>query len=321
MEDAVRADIRAPRRSSRSARKIQQRFNQRARVAADVFADANTIDAVCCFATPNRARSSSPDGFSAAHVIRAVTSERQLQEVHDRLLGESLQRLHWKEPESLLDWSTIATSFVRAHSGSFAICWARSQEPQMLLLPRQLAEQRRQHHPNIVENARGATKSAAYDSATRAFATLPRRRPPAPTRTRREPMELQRSASPAGIREGRAGSCAGTHWLDDRSAATRRGIRLSTRVARCRRGDRSRSHAGGGPRNRGGEDVLECSRAHRYGVLHPTKLARNFVSDDPPPALADRCERRSRRPTVTFARRYAVRRVSRCSAAPRNAAK
>ena len=93
--------------------------------------------------------------------------------------------------------------------------------------------------------------------------------------------------------EGRAGSRAGVHGLDDRQPAARRRIPLRSAPARRWREDRAGpAHQGGRRPEATATPILDLLARHPSTARFiATKLARRFVADDPPAALVDRAAR------------------------------
>jgi uncharacterized protein (DUF1800 family) len=272
---------------------IQQRINQR-RAATSVVAVSNTTDDSLLLRRAQQTAQQLTGQILAARVIRAVTSERQLQEVMTDFWENHFSVFIGKSPNRY-SISEYDRDVIRSHAlGKFRdLLGAVAKSPQMLYYLDNWQSGVDSAHPNIVEQRIEARRRAsAYDSTTRALATLPRRRP-------------------RGLNENYARELLELHTLGVDGGYTQKDVQ---EVARALTGwTIDAPQLGGGfvfrpelhdaaekvvlghtlPAGRGiedGEDVLDIvSHAPATARFITTKLARHFVSDDPPPALVDRC--------------------------------
>jgi uncharacterized protein (DUF1800 family) len=147
-------------------------------------------------------------------------------------------------------------------------------------------------HPNVVEQRIEARRVANTDPLVQKLATLPRRRPRGLNENyARELMELHTLGVDGGYTQKDVQEVARalTGWTID---APNLGGEF---VFRPELHDAAEKTVLGHPLAPGrgiedGEDVLDIlARAPATARFITTKLARHFVSDDPPPALVDRC--------------------------------
>jgi uncharacterized protein (DUF1800 family) len=272
---------------------IQQRINQR-RAATGIITVSNTSDDSLLLRRAQQAAQQLTGQILAARVIRAVASERQLQEVMTDFWENHFSVFIGKSPNrySIAEYDR---DVIRPRAlGKFRdLLGAVAKSPQMLYYLDNWQSGVDSAHPNIVEQRIEARRRAsAYDSTTRALATLPRRRP-------------------RGLNENYARELMELHTLGVDGGYTQKDVQ---EVARALSGWTIEApQLGGGfvfrpelhdaaekivlghalPAGRGiedGEDVLDIvARAPATARFITAKLARHFVSDDPPPALVDRC--------------------------------
>jgi uncharacterized protein (DUF1800 family) len=272
---------------------IQQRINQR-RAATSVVAVSNTTDDSLLLRRAQQTAQQLTGQILAARVIRAVTSERQLQEVMTDFWENHFSVFIGKSPNRY-SISEYDRDVIRSHAlGKFRdLLGAVAKSPQMLYYLDNWQSGVDSVHPNIVEQRIEARRRAsAYDSTTRALATLPRRRPRGLNENyARELMELHTLGVDGGYTQKDVQEVARalTGWTID---APQLGGGF---VFRPELHDAAEKVVLGHtlPAGRGiedGEDVLDIvSHAPATARFITTKLARHFVSDDPPPALVDRC--------------------------------
>jgi uncharacterized protein (DUF1800 family) len=272
---------------------IQQRINQR-RAVTDVVTVANTSRDSVLLRRAQQVAQQLTGQILAARVARGVESERQLQEVMTDFWENHFSVFIGKSPNrySIVEYDR---DVIRPRAlGKFRdLLGAVAKSPQMLYYLDNWQSSVDSLHPNIVEQRIEARRQAfAFDSATRALATLPRRRP-------------------RGVNENYARELMELHTLGVDGGYTQKDVQ---EVARALTGWTIEApQLGGGfvfrpelhdagekivlghtlPAGRGiedGEEVLDIL-AHAPGTAHfiVTKLARHFVSDDPPASVIDRC--------------------------------
>ena len=251
---------------------------------------------------------------ASAKLARAVVSERQLQEVMIDF-WENHFTVFAGKGQTRFFLPAYERDVIRPHAlGKFRdLLGAVAKSPAMLF---------------YLDNWQSVADSALRRPS--AAASRARARSGAAQRARPERELRARAAGAAHARRRRRLHAAGrdrggarAHRLDDGSrgatAARSSSARRSTTPAR-RWCSARRSPAGRGIED--GEEVLDIARAASGdGALHRTKLARRFVSDDPPAALVDRAARDvPRAPTATSARWCAPSSRARSSSAARRIA-
>ena len=272
---------------------IQQRINQR-RAGASVVAVANTSGDSLLLRSAQQVAQRLTGQILAARVVRAVESERQLQEVMTDFWENHFSVFIGKSPNrySIVEYDR---DVIRPRAlGKFRdLLGAVAKSPQMLYYLDNWQSSVDSAHPTAVEQRIEVRRQAvAYDSATRALATLPRRRPRGVNENyARELMELHTLGVDGGYTQKDVQEVARalTGWTIE---APQLGGGFVFRPELHDAGEKVvLGHvlsAGRGIED--GEDVLDIlSRAPATAHFIVTKLARHFVSDDPPPALVDRC--------------------------------
>jgi uncharacterized protein (DUF1800 family) len=272
---------------------IQQRINQR-RAAANVVAVANTSGDSLLLRSAQQVAQRLTGQIVAARVVRAVESERQLQEVMTDFWENHFSVFIGKSPNrySIVEYDR---DVIRPRAlGKFRdLLDAVAKSPQMLYYLDNWQSSVDSAHPTMVEQRIEARRQAlAYDSATRALGTLPRRRPRGVNENyARELMELHTLGVDGGYTQKDVQEVARalTGWTIE---APQLGGGFVFRSELHDAGEKvvlgHRLSPGRGIED--GEDVLDIlARAPGTARFIATKLARHFVSDDPPPALVDRC--------------------------------
>ncbi|HEY5061019.1 MAG TPA: DUF1800 domain-containing protein [Gemmatimonadaceae bacterium] len=230
----------------------------------------------------------------AAPLIRAVASERQVQEVMTSFWENHFSVYLQKSPNrySMVEYDR---DVIRPHAlGKFRdLLGAVAKSPQMLFYLDNYRSTVDSLHPNIDEQRIEARRARlANDPLATMLATLPRRRGQGVNENyARELMELHTLGADGGYSQKDVQEVARalTGWtiaspnlgggflfrpeLHDAGAKVVLGHELA---------------AGRGLQD--GEDVLDIlARAPATGRFITVKLARHFVSDDPPADLVDRC--------------------------------
>src|SRR5215831_8394208 len=277
---------------------FQQRLNQRAAQAKLVPVVYSGADS----AMLRRAQQTTQQlagQIVTAKLLRAVASERQLQEVMTDFWENHFSVYLAKSPNrySMVEYDR---EVIRPRAlGKFRdLLGAVAKSPQMLYYLDNWQSGVDSLHPNILEQRIEARRSASNDPIAQSLATLPRRRPRGLNENyARELMELHTLGVDGGYTQKDVQEVARalTGWtidapnfggtfvfhpeLHDAAEKTVLGHQLA---------------AGRGIED--GEEVLDIlSRAPATAHFITTKLARHFVSDDPPPALVDRCASAFRR--------------------------
>jgi uncharacterized protein (DUF1800 family) len=278
---------------------LQQRFNQRAAQAranpsAIVPAAFSSADSLLM----RRAQQTTQQlvgQIIAAKLVRAVASERQLQEVMTDFWENHFSVFIQKSPSrfSMVEYDR---DVIRPHAlGRFRdLLGAVAKSPQMLFYLDNWQSGVDSAHPNIVEQRIEARRANAADPLVQSLATLPRRRPRGINENyARELMELHTLGVDGGYMQKDVQEVARalTGWTID---APNLGGGFVFRPEQHDAGEKvvlgHTLAAGRGVED--GEEVLDVlSRAPATARFITTKLARHFVSDDPPPALVDRCAR------------------------------
>jgi len=229
----------------------------------------------------------------AARLARAVASERQLQEVMTDFWENHFSVFIGKSPNrySLVEYDR---DVIRPRAlGHFRdLLGAVAKSPQMLFYLDNWQSGVDSAHPNVVEQRIEARRLANTDPLVQALATLPRRRPRGLNENyARELMELHTLGVDGGYTQKDVQEVARalTGWTID---APNLGGGFVFRPELHDAGEKTVLGHALAP-GRGvvdGDDVLDIlSRAPATSRFITTKLARHFVSDDPPPALVDRC--------------------------------
>jgi uncharacterized protein (DUF1800 family) len=272
---------------------VQNYFNARAKNAGLKTVEISAEDSTVLRASQQKANQLTAE-IPAARLLRAVTSERQLQEVMTDFWENHFSVFLGKSPNrySMVEYDR---DVVRPRAlGKFrALLGAVARSPEMLFYLDNVQSGVDSLHPNVMEErieARRADRNA--DSPARLLAHLPRRRP-------------------RGLNENYARELLELHTLGVDGGYTQHDVE---EVARALSGWTIEApQMGGGfvfhpelhdagektvlghvlPAGRGiedGEEVLDIvARAPGTARFITTKLARHFVSDDPPRALIDRC--------------------------------
>ncbi len=282
---------------------LQQRFNQRAaqaRASGAVvpvsFSGADTMLLRGAQQTTNRLVGQ----ITSAKLVRAVASQRQLQEVMTDFWENHFSVFLGKSPNrySMLEYDR---DVIRPRAlGRFRdLLAAVAKSPQMLYYLDNWQSGVDSAHANALEQRIEARRRAnSGDPLVRTLATLPRRRPRGLNENyARELMELHTLGVEGGYTQKDVQEVARalTGWTID---APNLG---GSFVFRPEQHDADEKVVLGHvlPAGRGiedGEEVLDIlARAPATAHFISTKLARHFVSDDPPAALVDRCASTFRR--------------------------
>ena len=235
-------------------------------------------------------------------VLRAVYSERQLQEVLTDFWFNHFNVDARKGPRSLPADRVRARGHPAARARQVSRPARRDgEEPGDALLSRQLDERgsrRPAHAERPPRMARGRFRRTRWGPPAAAAAAAGQERAQGLNENYgRELMELHTLGVDGGYTQKDVTEVARafTGWTIDNPRA---GRRLQVRAAHARRGRESRAR----PRHQGRRRRVR----RRAGARHPraripstarfiaTKLARRFVSDTPPPALVDRAAARFR---------------------------
>jgi len=270
---------------------IQQRLAQARRAVSPVAFDAT--DSLMMRRAQQTAQQLGGQ-IPAARLVRAVASERQLQEVLTDFWENHFSVFLGKSPNrySMVEYDR---DVIRPHAlGKFRdLLGAVAKSPQMLFYLDNWQSSVDSLHPNIDEERIEARRMAnTSDPVAQRFATLPRRRGRGVNENyARELMELHTLGVDGGYTQKDVQEVARalTGWTIE---APNLGGEFVFRPELHDAGEKSvLGHtlpAGRGVQD--GEDVLDIlSRAPATAHFISMKLARHFVSDDPPPALVDRC--------------------------------
>ncbi|MGH7616789.1 MAG: DUF1800 domain-containing protein [Gemmatimonadaceae bacterium] len=236
----------------------------------------------------------------AARMVRAIASERQLQEVMTDFWENHFSVFLGKSPTrfSLVEYDR---DVIRPRAlGKFRdLLGAVAKSPEMLFYLDNWQSGVDSVHPTMLEQRIEARRRENMgDPLVRALATLPRRRPRGVNENyARELMELHTLGVDGGYTQTDVQEVARalTGWTID---APNLGGGFVFRPELHDAGEKvvlgHTLAAGRGIED--GEEVLDIlSRAPATAHFISTKLARHFVSDDPPPALVDRCAATFRR--------------------------
>jgi uncharacterized protein (DUF1800 family) len=269
---------------------VQQRINQ-SRTASG-GAGPFTFDSAALRASQQTAQRLAVQ-IPSARMLRAVASERQLQELMVDFWENHFSVFLGKSPNrySMVEYDR---DVIRPRAlGKFReLLGAVAKSPQMLFYLDNWQSGVDSLHPNIDEERIERRRVASSDSLVRAFARLPRRRPRGLNENyARELMELHTLGVDGGYSQKDVQEVARalTGWTIE---APQFGGGFVFRPELHDAGEKTvLGHAL--PAGRGiadGEDVLDIL-AHAPATAHfiAAKLARHFVSDDPPASLVDRC--------------------------------
>jgi uncharacterized protein (DUF1800 family) len=229
-------------------------------------------------------------------LLRAVATERQLQEVMTDFWENHFSVFIGKSPNrySLVEYDR---DVIRPRAlGHFRdLLGAVAKSPQMLFYLDNWQSGVDSVHPNVAEERIEARRLAnTGDPLAQALATLPRRRPRGLNENyARELMELHTLGVDGGYSQKDVQEVARalTGWtIDAPNLGGTFVFRAELHDAGAKTVLGHQLAAGRGVED--GEDVLDIlARAPATARFITTKLARHFVSDDPPPALVDRCAR------------------------------
>jgi uncharacterized protein (DUF1800 family) len=276
---------------------LQQRFNQlRASANTGNAGNAAPVNVVMDSAALRGAQQTAQRlaaQIPAARMIRAVVGERQLQEVMTDFWENHFSVFIGKSPNrySMVEYDR---DVIRPHAlGKFRdLLGAVAKSPQMLFYLDNWQSGVDSLHPNIDEERIERRRANASDSLVRAFAKLPRRRPRGLNENyARELMELHTLGVDGGYSQKDVQEVARalTGWSIDAPQFGGAFVfrpELHDAAEKTVLGHTLR--AGRGLAD--GEEVLDIlARAPATARFIATKLARHFVSDDPPAALIDRC--------------------------------
>jgi uncharacterized protein (DUF1800 family) len=271
---------------------VQQRFNQR-KLPGGAVQPRSAADSLLLL----RAQQSSQrivNEIMAAKLVRATTSERQLLEVMTDFWENHFSIFIGKMPTrySVLEYDR---DVIRPHAlGKFRdLLGAVAKSPEMLVYLDNAQSGVDSLHPNVQEQRIEARRLASSsDPVVQALAILPHRRPRGLNENYgRELMELHTLGVDGGYSQADVQEVARalTGWTIDTPQFG------GTFIFRPELHDAGEKVVLGHklPAGRGiedGEDVLDIlARAPATARFITTKLARRFVSDDPPSALVDLC--------------------------------
>jgi uncharacterized protein (DUF1800 family) len=277
---------------------FQQRLNQR---AAQARANPSLLPVVYSGADSamlRRAQQTTQQlagQIVAAKMLRAVASERQLQEVMTDFWENHFSVFLGKSPNrfSMVEYDR---EVIRPRAlGKFRdLLGAVAKSPQMLYYLDNWQSGVDSLHPNVLEQRIEARRSTSDDPLVQSLATLPRRRPRGLNENyARELMELHTLGVDGGYTQKDVQEVARalSGWTID---APNFGGTFVFRPELHDAGEKTvlGHELAPGRGIEDGEAVLDIlSRAPATAHFITTKLARHFVSDDPPPALVDRCAR------------------------------
>jgi len=231
--------------------------------------------------------------IQTVRMLRAVATERQLQEVMTGFWENHFSVFLGKSPNR---WSMVEydRDVIRPRAlGKFRdLLGAVAKSPQMLFYLDNFQSGVDSLHPNVDEARIDERRARSPDSLARLLSGLPRRRPRGVNENyARELMELHTLGVDGGYTQKDVQEVARalTGWTID---APQLGGHF---VFRPELHDAGKKVVLGHvlPAGRGiedGQEVLDIlARAPATAHFITTKLARHFVSDDPPPGLVDRC--------------------------------
>ncbi|MEO9036164.1 MAG: DUF1800 domain-containing protein [Gemmatimonadaceae bacterium] len=232
--------------------------------------------------------------LQSARVVRAVVSERQLQEVMTDFWENHFSVFIGKMPNRY-SISEYDRDVIRPRAlGKFRdLLGAVAKSPEMLFYLDNYQSNVDSLHPNIDEERIEARRArTGADSLAREFAKLPQRHGRGVNENyARELMELQTLGVDGGYSQADVQEVARalTGWTIE---APNLGGEFIFRSEQHDAGAKTvlghQLAAGRGEKD--GEDVLDIVATAPATAHYITlKLARHFVSDDPPPALVDRC--------------------------------
>jgi uncharacterized protein (DUF1800 family) len=232
--------------------------------------------------------------LQSARVVRAVASERQLQEVMTDFWENHFSVFIGKMPNRYAI-SEYDRDVIRPRAlGKFRdLLGAVAKSPEMLYYLDNYQSYVDSLHPTIDEQRIEARRSAnTADALVQQFATLPRRRGRGVNENyARELMELHTLGVDGGYTQADVQEVARalTGWTIE---APNLGGGFIFRPEQHDAGAKTvlGHHLSAGREQQDGEDVLDIIASAPATAHYITlKLARHFVSDDPPPMLVDRC--------------------------------
>jgi uncharacterized protein (DUF1800 family) len=272
---------------------VQTRFNQLSAARGEKTVTYTAADSALLRRT-QQATQQLTNQIQSATLVRAVASERQLQEVMTDFWENHFSVYLQKSPNrySMVEYDR---DVIRPRAlGKFrALLGAVAKSPEMLWYLDNYQSGVDSLHPNVDEQRIEARRHALTgDSLAQLFATLPRRRPRGVNENyARELMELHTLGVDGGYTQKDVQEVARalTGWTIE---APQLGGGFVFRPELHDAGEKTvLGHVL--PAGRGiadGEEVLDIvARAPATAHFIATKLARHFVSDDPPTALVDRC--------------------------------
>jgi len=270
---------------------LQQRINQQ-RTNANASPGNAARDSMALRSAQQSAQRLAAQIVSA-RMLRAMESERQLQEVMTDFWENHFSVYNGKTPNryALLEYDR---DVIRPHAlGKFRdLVGAVAKSPEMLFYLDNWQSGVDSLHPNVDEERIEGRRATSNDSLVRAFAKLPRRRPRGLNENyARELMELHTLGVDGGYSQHDVQEVARalTGWTIE---TPQLGGEFVFRPELHDAGEKTvlghTLKAGRGLAD--GEEVLDIlSRAPATAHYVTLKLARHFVSDDPPPALVERC--------------------------------
>ncbi|HEY4129922.1 MAG TPA: DUF1800 domain-containing protein, partial [Gemmatimonadaceae bacterium] len=270
---------------------VQQRINQ-LRSNGSVVTQT-TDDSLLLRRTQQRTQQLTSE-ITSARLVRAVASDRQLQEVMTQFWENHFSVYLPKSPNRYA-MASYDRDVIRPHAlGKFRdLLEAVAKSPQMLFYLDNYASVVDSLHPNVDEAQIELRRAQSTNPDARALATLPHRRGGRGVNENyaRELMELHTLGVDGGYTQKDVQEVARalTGWTIE---APNLGGDFLFRPEQHDAGEKVvLGHvlaAGRGIQD--GEDVLDIIAKHPSTARFiTTKLARHFVSDDPPPALVDRC--------------------------------
>jgi len=271
---------------------IQQRLNLQRTAAGGALVSYSPADSLML----RRAQQSAGQlgaQVQAVRVLRALSSERQLQEVMTDFWENHFSVFNGKGPNrySLVEYDR---DVIRPRAlGKFRdLLGAVAKSPEMLFYLDNYQSGVDSLHPNVDEEPIEARRKANPSDAVQMFATLPHRRPRGLNENyAREVMELHTLGVDGGYTQADVQEMARalTGWTIQ---APQLGGGFVFRSELHDAGEKTilGHHLAAGRGLVDGEDALDIvARAPATAKFITTKLARRFVSDEPPAALVDRC--------------------------------